>query len=309
MTSPLDLEFVAVLLRSPTFWDSVVVYAGLATALVPLALWLLGRGTRRRRLRELHDDTNGGSTVIDFTLTAPFFMIVVMLIIQFALLANGALLVHYAAYAGARAARVHAWIYPDDLGIAANLNPIDGPIPNLEVDALSIPESLRPFQTAAQAADRAARLALVAAAPAARRIPKAKDAKVPEALYQAMGEAHPFFNRTWKRGGRIRSLQEKARFAFDPEHAVVTTGFLKPNPLAIGQSVLLGRPIDCSAEPAQCDPMGVPLSPGAPVTVGVRFRLWLSLPIASRIWCAIPDTCEEVKGHYFRVATARVTLL
>ena len=61
-----------------------------------------------KRLRFLHKDQAGGVQSLAFVLTMPVFMAVVSLIVQVSQLMLGMIGVHYAAYAGARAASV--WI-------------------------------------------------------------------------------------------------------------------------------------------------------------------------------------------------------
>ena len=61
-----------------------------------------------RRLRRLHVDQDGGVQSLSFVLTLPLLIMVVMLIVQIGLLMIGTIVVHYAAFAAARAAAV--WI-------------------------------------------------------------------------------------------------------------------------------------------------------------------------------------------------------
>lgn len=96
------------LLHSATFWNETALFA-LACAgtcgVFVLCIWNL----RRRTVVPLCQPRNerGVSAAVDFTLTLPIIFLVVMLTIQFALLANASFIVHYAAYQAARAARVH----------------------------------------------------------------------------------------------------------------------------------------------------------------------------------------------------------
>ena len=66
-----------------------------------------------RRLIRLHADEGGGAQTLSFVLTLPIFIMVMLLIVQVSQLMIGTIIVHYAAFAAARAAIV--WI-PANLG-------------------------------------------------------------------------------------------------------------------------------------------------------------------------------------------------
>jgi hypothetical protein len=66
-----------------------------------------------RRVVRLHADEGGGAQTLSFVLTLPIFIMVMMLIVQVSQLMIGTIVVHYAAFAAARAAVV--WI-PANLG-------------------------------------------------------------------------------------------------------------------------------------------------------------------------------------------------
>lgn len=77
-----------------------------------LVAYLLVRLARARprlgRLRQLHSDEGGAVQSLSFVLTLPFFIMVILLIVQVSQLMIGIVVVHYAAYASARSASV--WI-------------------------------------------------------------------------------------------------------------------------------------------------------------------------------------------------------
>ncbi|MFZ5828757.1 MAG: TadE/TadG family type IV pilus assembly protein [Planctomycetota bacterium] len=81
-----------------------------------LAAWLLvhlhGYRARWQHVWRLHRDEDGAVQSLSFVLTLPVFIMLVMLIVQVSQLMIGTVIVHYAAYATARAATV--WI-PADL--------------------------------------------------------------------------------------------------------------------------------------------------------------------------------------------------
>ena len=61
-----------------------------------------------RRLRRLHRDQLGSAQTLSFVLTLPFFVMIMLFIVQVSQLMIGAIVVHYAAFAAARSAIV--WI-------------------------------------------------------------------------------------------------------------------------------------------------------------------------------------------------------
>jgi hypothetical protein len=80
----------------------------IAFAVLVLLVKLSGARFRWRRLRELHRCDAGGVQSLAFVLTVPFFILVVMFIVQVSQLMIGLIVVQYAAFAGARTASV--WI-------------------------------------------------------------------------------------------------------------------------------------------------------------------------------------------------------
>ncbi len=83
-------------------------------------LWLLARVNGARlelgRLRSLHRSEEGGIQTLSFVLTLPILMMIVLFIVQVSQLMIGITVVHYAAFAAARAASVWlpAHIPPDE---------------------------------------------------------------------------------------------------------------------------------------------------------------------------------------------------
>jgi hypothetical protein len=90
-------------------------------------LWLLGRVSGARlalaRLRALHRSQEGSVQTLSFVLTLPVFMMIVLFIVQVSQLMIGITIVHYAAFAAARAASV--WLPAEMPGEPANtLDPV-----------------------------------------------------------------------------------------------------------------------------------------------------------------------------------------
>ncbi len=189
-------EFLGALANSPTIASAVGLWGGLllgsVLAAATLALILL----RRLRWRGLHADTRGVAAAVDFTLTLPLFLTVVILAVQFAVMLNGAMIVHYSAFMAARSARV--WI-----GEAAWGLPLARRVPTVTAEARS------------RAAD-AARFALIAASPADGEI-ASSGGRVPTRILREIA-------RSGGLPGRSDVLIRKARYAFDPRNVNVEIG-------------------------------------------------------------------------------------
>jgi hypothetical protein len=71
------------------------------------------------KLRRIHEDQGGSAQSLSFVLTMPFFVMIVLFIVQVSQLMIGTIVVHYAAYAAARAAAV--WI-PARLSVGEGAN-------------------------------------------------------------------------------------------------------------------------------------------------------------------------------------------
>lgn len=85
-------------------------FVALAMAFVLARLLLAASGARWqwRRLRDIHHCQRGGVQTLAFVLTLPLFMMITMFVIQVSQLMVAQMVIHYAAFAGARAASV--WI-------------------------------------------------------------------------------------------------------------------------------------------------------------------------------------------------------
>jgi hypothetical protein len=104
-------EFLDALIRSPTFWQETAGPAAVSLSLIMLVVFLGRRYTKKNKRRRLLPDISGAAAAVDFILTIPIVFAVTFLIVQFALLSHASLVVHYAAYASARSARVWYWDY------------------------------------------------------------------------------------------------------------------------------------------------------------------------------------------------------
>ena len=158
-TSHLGMDFVRALLDSPTFLPGLLPGLGISVALIALAV-VLGRSFLRRMVRrrpaDLHRDEAGAAVALDFALTLPVFVVLVLLVGQYALLVQGQLIVHYSAYVAARTARAHLFEAGHQAGLlnvlSTDVSPNSWWIEQQEIDRIE------------RLADRAARFALIAAA-------------------------------------------------------------------------------------------------------------------------------------------------
>ena len=101
-------DFVAVLLRSDTFWSETCLYVFLAIGLLSFSYLLFKiTGSKLKSQAAKTNKQYGAAAAVDFVLTLPIFMLVLFLTIQFALVANASLHIHYAAYSAAHSARIY----------------------------------------------------------------------------------------------------------------------------------------------------------------------------------------------------------
>lgn len=112
-----DFEFWKVVWLAPTFRESLL-SAGLVFFILLGAAYVVLRVLsksavnsktwfRRGAWLSLSRDKSGSANAVDFVLVMPFFMFIMCLFVQMAMIVNASLIVHYAAYSAARTARVH----------------------------------------------------------------------------------------------------------------------------------------------------------------------------------------------------------
>ena len=89
-------------------WLPWIAAALVAAAACRLLMWLGGGRWRPAKLRSLHADESGAVQSLAFVLTLPVFLLFAMFIVQVAQVMLGIMVVHYAAFAAARAAQV--WV-------------------------------------------------------------------------------------------------------------------------------------------------------------------------------------------------------
>lgn len=245
--SSVNSELFYTLFFSLSFYRTAVWWGLLSLVLLVLLVWLLARLRRPISLKTLASDQRGSSVAIDFVLTLPIFLTLLLLIVQYALMSHTALLVHYAAYSAARSARVWMWDQQD-------MRPWPRPVP-----ALRTPQSLKNNSPEVQQrAETAARFALIAASPADVSIHRSP-AQMPHSVLSAIAIVSGL-------GGREQALINKAEYAFDPSNTIVE---VKPAVSSLNQAGIeidAARPGDAWA-----------------VTATVTFRMSLDMPIAARL--------------------------
>ncbi len=101
-------------------WFAILMVAGLSLTLVCRAAQV---APDLRKLRRLHTDQAGAVQGLSFVLTLPFFVLIVLFIVQVSQIMIGTVVVHYAAFAAARSAIV--WI-PARVGLVELENRISG---------------------------------------------------------------------------------------------------------------------------------------------------------------------------------------
>lgn len=118
-----DLEFLKVVWFSSTFRE-LLLSMGIFFAIVLFSAFIFMRvrsksklviteSVENKRARfnnvrvSLNRDEAGTANAVDFIMIIPFFIFIMCLFVQMAMIVNASLIVHYAAYSAARTARVH----------------------------------------------------------------------------------------------------------------------------------------------------------------------------------------------------------
>jgi len=201
----LDAGLWSTVLRSRSFWlpqDHGALFATFSLSLVSLSLLICLPllSARRRRIRDLHGDEKGSTTMLDFVLVTPLFVFFMFVVFQFAILAKNHLFTHYAAYMAARSARVYMCPqFPISTGQA------------LDVYAFKLQTC--DSDKAPAKAETAARIALIPAAPF-KTLKCISGCQAPEAVLKAIAQATGVSSR-WG------AIQRQARYMFDKDNVKV----------------------------------------------------------------------------------------
>jgi hypothetical protein len=167
-------------LGSPYFWSQTLPLFAVALAclagLVLIARRALkrarARGARQHGPRDLLRGEGGSAEAMDFVLTFPIALLLLLVFVQLMLGLHASLVVHYAAYSAARAARAAYWdITPNDIvGLQAASNLVDNDTILKQKDMQTWRLLLPANETNARnRALTAARLAIMAGIPSAQQ--------------------------------------------------------------------------------------------------------------------------------------------
>ncbi len=194
----------------------------LTLVLACLLLWTLvrwsGAQIRLGRLLSLHRDERGAVQSLSFVLTVPAFAMIFMLIVQISQLMIGIMVVHYAAYATARAAIV--WI-PADTGGEEGENRISSYLPdNAGIPGTGEQYTIVPGSPKYQKIEMAAVLACMPLAPS-RDLGLAVDGPERDALHRIYRGLDPAYETNSRIPARIDN-----KFAYAREATRIKLSFL-----------------------------------------------------------------------------------
>ena len=294
-------EFVETISRSDTFWRETAVSALIAMMLtVGLVAVLVYRYRRRSRpvLRALRHDERGAAAAVDFILTIPIVLAVVFLIIQFAMLAHASLVVHYAAFASARSARVWYWDFDTAF--------IDGAVSVAGLDPALIKNQLAGRllankDDADQKAAYAASLALIPIAPGFYPGQAASNTRLDDNTRRLLSEISKLSDDSTLVPGQNRAvdrpslLQRKAAYAFSDRNTEVSVFPVNPE-----KPEELVDAADALATTLELFSEGIAWQ----IQADVQFRYYLAIPFASRLFGSY-----QSEGFYARFLNAEVRLL
>lgn len=265
-------HFLAILLRSPSFWNTVVWYVALCLLCIFLLMLLSKRLLiRSQSIKNLSENQSGAASAVDFVLTIPIFTVVVMLIIQFGLIAHGALIVHYSAYSAARSARV--WLWDIDPYRVAGI-----PLTKAYKNPLLIKQNEKNVQPVIE---QAARYALISASPANGRVPcRGSCTSIPDKWLSQIAQTPGLSSSS-------SVFLKKARYAYDSGNSDIE--------LFYGGNLLAKYPnyIDDYQQFSEAWPVGAK----------VTFKYHIHLPVAGPIFGILNN------GFYYKDISAEVVLL
>ena len=306
------LDFILVALRSDTFWTGALLPATLCTIAAVAIGWWVKRKTHV--LRQLHADRRGAAAAVDIVLTTPIVFAIVLPLIQFAMVAHGSVVVHYAAYQAARSARV--WYWDRDTAFVGALGEwADSLVNNVVVQTI-----LSDKTEALERVDFAARYALIPIAPAShpgvsQSVPDLDQsarsllnhlAGIPEDDIVARGQRvsiRTVGRFTLGEDARRATLVRKALYAFDDRNTVVTVDPVRPELPDLSDPNVTDITVSIDENLATLQES---FSSGNAwrVKADVRFRYYLPLVYANRLFGA-----RQPEGFYARWLQAEIVLL
>jgi len=270
-------EFFSVLIRSDTFWSETFLFVFLSISLIIISFALLKyAGERIKPTKTISINQSGAAAAVDFILTLPIFMLVLFLTIQFALIANASLHIHYAAYSAAHSARVY---YFDTSTSAARALQLI----NLH-NALTISQANK--NLAETKALDAARMALISVGS-----PKNDLASIPDTGSDAWKGINTYLDTLSQQDGTSKAdvFQRKASYAFDNSNVTLDVGL----DLDLGQAIVGGITAKNIFQVTEW-----------PVKADITFKYILALPLAGKIFGT-----KGNHGFYYRELNANVSIL
>lgn len=199
----------------------------LAIAALRLLIALSGGRWRLEALRSLHHDEAGAVQSLSFVLTLPVFVMIMMLIVQVSQLMIATVVVHYAAFAAARAAVV--WIPAETNVIDEGANRISSYAPDADagIEGNGPTYTIVPSGPKYQKIHLAAALACLPMAPSrdvGAELPPGGGGGALAALGEMMRMASPQLEQNPRTGPRLRN-----KLAYSLSNTRVKVSFLHPD--------------------------------------------------------------------------------
>ena len=269
--------FLAVLLRSDTFWSETCLFVFLATVLFCLLFLLIRISGAKIKSRRFNATKQcGAAAAVDFVLTLPIFMLVIFLVIQFALVANASLHIHYAAYSAAHSARVYYFDTSTSAARGLQLINID--------NALTI--SKANAKKAEKKALDAARMALISVGS-----PKTDLISNPDTQSDAWKSIATYTSTLAKQDGtsKVDVFNRKASYSFDNSNLSLDVGL----DLDLKQAIVGGITAKNIFQVTEW-----------PVKANITYKYILALPLAGKIFGT-----KGSHGFYYRNLNANVSVL
>ncbi len=283
IAGPQLAEMARAFATSPSFWQQTVPLAASALLiLIALSGFLTVRVRQSARFNrgargasDLLRGEHGSAQAMDFVLTFPIALLVVYLFLQFLMAAQASLVVHYAAYSAARAARTMYWDMSVDEVRAEQFRERTGA--NVDFVRANYWRELRRRNEprARTRANVAARVALMAAVPSSQRTsaPVSADAAV---VLKEIASLHRL----------TVAARNKAAYAFVSSNVRVQVRVAPRYENA--QQMFNPGPIQVRA---------------LPIEASVVFRFPLRMPVGRFFGTRTPA------GGYYRELSAQVTLI
>jgi hypothetical protein len=192
-------DFWLILVQTGSFWKSIAPPLPFLLGILGAAgalCWLMRR--RPVRLDTLAGNERGAAVILDLALVAPIFVTIMVAFLQWAILLNDTIVVHYAAFAAARSARVY-------------LCPT---IPFSANQGIAQAFGLAPCSGGPNNPENAARFALIPASPFNDQYRCEGSCQAPEDAMKALAHGMQIDNQTG-------AWLQQARYAFDPANVKV----------------------------------------------------------------------------------------